>query len=147
MLRKTTPLCMTASRLKYNTLQNCNFVLGRILFCSVVMVLAFGARCHWFESCPDLILLPCIYSFVSLLRTSFVRTRSNTTNLPAFALKKDLVIFWNENVDSVDLRSESTFCIRHQNARFVQSDLDLHSPQKFLLSSIVIMLRHIWSVF
>ena len=29
---------------------------------------------HWFESCPDLIFLPCIYSFVSLLRTLFVRS-------------------------------------------------------------------------
>ena len=40
---------------------------------SVVMVLAFGARGLWFESCPDLIFLPCIYSFVSLLRPLFVR--------------------------------------------------------------------------
>ena len=47
--------------------------LGRILYSSVVMVLAFGARGHWFESCPDLIILPCIYSFVSWLRTLFVR--------------------------------------------------------------------------
>ena len=37
------------------------------------MELAFGARGHWFESCPDFIFLPCIYSFVSLLRTLFVR--------------------------------------------------------------------------
>ena len=37
------------------------------------MVLAFGARGHWFKSCPELIFLPCIYSFVSLLRTLFVR--------------------------------------------------------------------------
>ena len=44
-----------------------------ILFSSVVMVLAFGAQGHWFKSCPDLIFLPCIYSFVSVLQTSFVR--------------------------------------------------------------------------
>ena len=31
--------------------------------------LAFGVRGHWCESYPDLIFLPCIYSFVSLLRT------------------------------------------------------------------------------
>ena len=47
--------------------------LGRILLSSVVMVLVFGARGHWFKSCPDLIFLPCIYSFVSLLRTLFIR--------------------------------------------------------------------------
>ena len=47
--------------------------LERILFSSVVQVLAFGARGHRLESCPDLIFLPCIYSFVSLLRTLFVR--------------------------------------------------------------------------
>ena len=56
-----------------NTIPN-NFVKERILFSSVVMVLAFGARDHWFESCPNLIFLPCIYSFLSLLRTLFVRT-------------------------------------------------------------------------
>ena len=48
-------------------------MLGRILFGSVVVVLAFGARGHWFESCPDHIFLPCIYSYVSLLQTLFVR--------------------------------------------------------------------------
>ena len=37
------------------------------------MVLAFGVRGLWFESRPDLIFLPCIYSIVSLLRTLFVR--------------------------------------------------------------------------
>ena len=37
------------------------------------MVLASGARGHWFVSCPDLIRLPCIYSFDSLLRTLPVR--------------------------------------------------------------------------
>ena len=48
-------------------------VLGRILFSSVVMVLAFGVQGHWFKSCSNLIYLPCIYSFVSLLRTLFIR--------------------------------------------------------------------------
>ena len=52
-------------------------MLGRILFNSVVMVLAFGARGHCFESCPDLIFLPCIYSFVSLIRNLFVRCRND----------------------------------------------------------------------
>ena len=47
--------------------------LERILFSSVVMVLAFGARGHWFDSCPDLIFVPCIYLFVSLIPTLFVR--------------------------------------------------------------------------
>ena len=47
--------------------------LGRILFISVVMVLAYGALGPWFESRPNLIFLPCIYSFVSLIRTLFVR--------------------------------------------------------------------------
>ena len=46
---------------------------GRILFSSVIMVLACGTRGHWFKSCPDLIFLPCIHSFVSLLQTLFVR--------------------------------------------------------------------------
>ena len=40
------------------------------------MVLAFGKRSPWFESRPNLIFLPCIYSFVSLLRTLFVRLRN-----------------------------------------------------------------------
>ena len=44
----------------------------RILFSSVIMVLAFGARRLWFDSCPDLIFLPCIFSFVSSV-TEFVR--------------------------------------------------------------------------
>ena len=43
--------------------------LRRILFNSVLMVVAFGAQDHWFESFQDLIFLPCIYSFVSLLQT------------------------------------------------------------------------------
>ena len=47
--------------------------LARILFSLVVMVLAFSARGHWFESCLYLIFLPCIFSFVSLLQTSSVR--------------------------------------------------------------------------
>ena len=34
-------------------------MLDRILFSLVVMVLAFGARGQWFESCSDLIFLPC----------------------------------------------------------------------------------------
>ena len=47
---------------------------GKILLNSVVMVLAFGARGHWFESCPDLKCLPCVYSFsFSLLQTLFIR--------------------------------------------------------------------------
>ena len=37
------------------------------------MVLALGAQGHWFESYPDFIFLPCIYTFVSLLWTLFVR--------------------------------------------------------------------------
>ena len=44
-----------------------------MLFSSVVMVLAFGALGHWVESCLDLLFLPCIYSFFSLLLTLFVR--------------------------------------------------------------------------
>ena len=47
--------------------------LERIPFSSVVMVFDFGARGHWFESCPDLIFQPCIYSSVSLLLTLCVR--------------------------------------------------------------------------
>ena len=47
--------------------------LWRILFSSVFMVLALGAQGHWFESYPDFIFLPCIYSFVSLLWTLFIR--------------------------------------------------------------------------
>ena len=39
-------------------------VLGRILLNLVVMVMAFGARGHWFEPCPDLIFLPCICFFL-----------------------------------------------------------------------------------
>ena len=35
------------------------------------MVLACGAQGHWLESCPDLIFLPCIYSFVSLFARTF----------------------------------------------------------------------------
>ena len=52
--------------------------LERILISSVVMVLAVDARDHWFESCPDLIFLPWIYLFVSLLRTLFVRLNIHT---------------------------------------------------------------------
>ena len=55
--------------------------IGRILFSSLVMVLAFDARSQQFESCPGLIFLPCIYSFVSLLRTLFVRTQVNPGRL------------------------------------------------------------------
>ena len=47
--------------------------LERILFSLVVMVLAFGERGPWFESCLDHIFVPCIYSFVSLLNTVFLR--------------------------------------------------------------------------
>ena len=35
--------------------------LRRILFSSVVIILDFGAPGLWFESCPVLIFLPCIY--------------------------------------------------------------------------------------
>ena len=38
--------------------------LDRILFSSVVVVLAFGAQGPWFKYHPDLIFLPCICSFV-----------------------------------------------------------------------------------
>ena len=44
------------------------------------MVLAFVARGHLFESCPDLIFLPCIYSFVFLLRTLFVGPEKMTSS-------------------------------------------------------------------
>ena len=45
--------------------------------CSVVMVLAFGTQGHWFEFCPNLKFLPCIYSFVSLVQTVYVRHGPN----------------------------------------------------------------------
>ena len=51
------------------SVQYLTHALERILFSSVVMVLAFGARSHWFESYPDHIFLPCNYFFV----TDFVR--------------------------------------------------------------------------
>ena len=50
-----------------------NNCVGENSLNSVVIVLALGAQGHWFESCPYLIFLPCIYSFVSLLLTLFVR--------------------------------------------------------------------------
>ena len=76
MLWMTTPSSVTGDHsFKHGCfpIQYLTTALGRILFSSVVMVLAFGALGHCFESCPDLIFLPCIYSFVSLLRTMFVR--------------------------------------------------------------------------
>ena len=68
VLRETTPSSMAASRFKYLTT-----ALERILFSSVVMVLAFGVEGLWFKSRPNLVFPPCIYSFVSLLRTFFIR--------------------------------------------------------------------------
>ena len=67
MLRETTPSSMAASRFK---IQNLTTALERIL-CGYGIV--FSSRRPWFKSCPDLIFLLCIYSFVSFLRTLFVR--------------------------------------------------------------------------
>ena len=54
-------------------IQNLTTALKRILFSSVVMVLAFGARGHWFKSCLDLIFLPCINLFICFFVTDLVR--------------------------------------------------------------------------
>ena len=54
--------------------------LKRILVSSVAMVLAFGARGHMFDFCPDLLFLPFIYSFVSL----FVRIGEEDNALTLF---------------------------------------------------------------
>ena len=64
VLRETTPSSMAVSDL--NTIpDDCDRANPR----SVVMVLAFGEQGLWFESRPDLIFLPCIYSYVTLLET------------------------------------------------------------------------------
>ena len=44
------------------------------------MVLALGAQSHWFESCSDLIILPCICSFVSKIVTDFIRKTIGVNN-------------------------------------------------------------------
>ena len=44
-------------------------MLERILFSSVVMVLAFNVRDTWLKSRLNPLFLPCIYSFVSSLQT------------------------------------------------------------------------------
>ena len=54
-------------------IQHITTAFERILFSSMVMVLAYGARDPCFEFCPNLIFLPRIYSFVSLFQTLYVR--------------------------------------------------------------------------
>ena len=65
-------MCYGRQLLQAWLLQDLN-TIPKKLFSSVVIILTFGAQGYWFESCPDLKFLPCIYSFVSLLRTLFVR--------------------------------------------------------------------------
>ena len=69
VLRETTPSSMAAAYL--NTIPN-NCVRENSLKLSGYGI-GFSSRRPWFESCPDVIFLPCIYPFVSLLRTLFVR--------------------------------------------------------------------------
>ena len=59
-------------RPKYNV-QYLITMLERILLISVVMVLAFGARGHWFESRPDIPYFSAMHLFICFFVTDFVR--------------------------------------------------------------------------
>ena len=59
--------------------------MGTILFSSVVMVLAFQPGGPDSYPVRTLTYLPCIYSFVSLLRTLFIRTENNARAMEILA--------------------------------------------------------------
>ena len=69
-------------------------MLERILYSSVVMLLAFGAQGHWFKSCPDLIFLPCIFSFVYLLHTLFIRWRKESSHFKLNIYAEAVLVEW-----------------------------------------------------
>ena len=67
-------------------------MLERILLSPVVMILAFGAQGHWFESCPDLIFV--MHLFICFFVAGFVRkmgARSGLAKEPLmpFSVKKN----------------------------------------------------------
>ena len=68
MLRETTPSSMADFQFTYNTWQLHwgEFSVAQWLFYWLLV-----KEVYWFESCQDLIYLPCIYKFVSLLQTFF----------------------------------------------------------------------------
>ena len=74
LLQETTPSSIASSRFE---IQYLTAALGRILFIKISGYgIGFSTRRPWFKSCPNLIFLPCIYSFLSLLQTLFVRVFS-----------------------------------------------------------------------
>ena len=68
-------------------LNTLTIALGRILFKQLSGYgIGFSSRHPWFTSYPDILFLPCIYSFLALLRTSFVRIHTCISAMAEFTL-------------------------------------------------------------
>ena len=105
----------------------------------------------WFESRQDHIFLPCIYSFLSLLRTLFVRSNISCSQA---VVKKRYKMFLSRNLPFIEIWSPNNTVQWHDHKRQVLISIQEDSQLFTLLSELhhhsltlyhtCLILRHSW---